>query len=380
MWIGRQNLTAIASAIPHSGNLGTGYVAGDIVGVTQSGATGGFLQVLTVGGSGQVESLGTINGEQGNAYSVASALATTGGSGTGLEVDITGIGETPLQAVIACRAASPLWYMCGVCGAVDADALAIAGYAQSATPPVQFAYNTATAAVAAGTPNNIVLQLKALNYNRVYSQYTTTQNSNYPNNIYAFAAIMGNAMGLNTGLANSYYTMKFKQLAGIAFEPVVQSQLTNIENANCNLYLQYAGGAYLIEEQGVNANGQFFDEVLFLDMLAAQIQYNCMNVFVALPSIPQSDAGENLLINAVQQACVTLQTIGFIAQSGTWNGVNILNLSTGQALPKGFLVQAPPFSQQAPSDTAARKMQPIYVALIEAGAGHFLTVGVNVQR
>lgn len=25
LWIGRQNLTAIASAIPHSGNLGTGY-------------------------------------------------------------------------------------------------------------------------------------------------------------------------------------------------------------------------------------------------------------------------------------------------------------------------------------------------------------------
>ena len=42
-------------------------------------------------------------GQQGTGYSVATGLSTTGGSGTGLQVDITAIGESALQAAMACR-------------------------------------------------------------------------------------------------------------------------------------------------------------------------------------------------------------------------------------------------------------------------------------
>lgn len=379
VWLGRQNLTAIATAIPHSGSAGTGYVVGDIVGVTQAGANGGQLQVLTVGSNGVPETLGVVSGNQGNGYSVATDLVTTGGTGTGLAVDITAIGETPLQAVTACRIASPAWYSVGVCGAADADHLAIAAYAQAATPQMVYFGNTATAAVAAGTAGNIALELQSASYNRVFLQYATTQSGLYPTQAYIFAALMGCAMGLNTGLAGSYFTFKFKTLPGAQPEPITQTQLTTIEGQNANLYLSYAG-VYNWEEQGVVSNGQFFDEVLFLDMLASQIQYNAIAVFVSQPSIPQSDAGEQLLISAVQQACLTLRNIGFIAQNGTWTGVTVLNLASGQPLPNGFLVQAPSFSTQAPSDRQARKMMPIYVSFIESGSGHSLTVGVYVQR
>ncbi len=378
LWVGRQDLTAISTIQPHSGNAGTNYVVGDIVGIVQSGGSLGKATVTALGSNGAVTALSVTPQHQGTGYAVATALTTTGGSGTGLQVDITSIGETILQAVQSCRIASPSWYMCGACGAGDSDALAVAAYAQSATPQMIFVYNTSTFGVTTGLAGNVALTLQANSYNRIFTQYTTTQSGAYPNQIYFFAAIMGKAMGLNTGLANSYFTMKFKPMVGMVTEPISQTQANFAETANANLYLSYT--PYTFEEQGVVANGQFLDEIIFLDMLGAQIQYNCMNVFVGVPSVPQTDGGESLLINAVQQACVQLQTIGFIAPSGVWNGQQVLNLTTGKSLPNGFLIQAPSFATQSPANNLARQMMPIYVAIVESGSGHSVLIGVYVQR
>lgn len=377
LWIGRQDLTAISTAQPHSGNAGTNYKVGDIITVVQGGASLGQLTVTSVT-SGAVTGLQVTPQHQGTGYSVATALTTTGGSGTGLQVDITAIGETPLQAVQSCRIANPSWYLCGVCGAVDSDAVAIAAYAQSATPQMIYVYNTSTFGVTTGLAGNVMLTLQANLYNRVYGQYATTQSGAFPNQIYFFAAIMGKAMGLNTGLANSYFTMKFKPMVGMATEPLSQTQANIIEGQNGNLYLSYT--PYTFEEQGVVANGQFLDEIIFLDMFGAQIQFNCMNVFVGVPSVPQTDGGESLLINACQQAAQQFQTIGFIAPSGVWQGQQVLNLAPGKSLPNGFFIQAPPFSTQSVSDNNARKMMPIYINIIESGSGHSITIGVYVQR
>jgi hypothetical protein len=161
VWIGRQDLTAIQTAIPHTGNAGTGYVVGDVVGVTQSGGSHGFLTVLTVGGSGNVTSLGTTVGSQGTGYATATALATTGGTGTGLEVDITAIGETCLQAVEACYVVNNSWYPFMCCGAVDADHLALAAFSTANWQTVLYFGSSTDAAIPAGTTGNLALQMKA---------------------------------------------------------------------------------------------------------------------------------------------------------------------------------------------------------------------------
>jgi hypothetical protein len=51
----------------------------------------------------------------------------------------------------------------------------------------------------------------------------------------------------------------------------------------------------------------------------------------------------------------------------------------GTALPNGYLVQSPRYNTMSKADIAARKSPPIYVALIEAGAVHFVTIQVLVQ-
>lgn len=379
VWIGAQVPSAISAAIPHTGNAGTGYVVGDIVGVTQSGANGGFLRVASIGGGGAVATLQTIVGEQGEQYTVGTALATTGGSGTGLEVDITAIGESALQAVEACRIASNIWYGVMVCGAADADCLAISQWADPLWQTTRFYPATSTVGVANGVSNTLALELQALNL-RVLLTYATTQSDLYPNNAYVAAAVMGVDMGSNTGLAGSFYTMAHKQLQGIAPEPLTQTQYQNLLTANCNVYGNF--NPYTLYEAGFLSNGDPSFFWLYLAVLCAQLQIDVMNVLIGVPALPQTNSGEHQLIQGANVACQNLANIGFIS-GGTWNGVDFsivgVSIANGQALPSGYIIQAQPYSQQSPSDRAAGKAMPLYVFITTAGAVQSVVIGVNVQ-
>lgn len=377
LWVGCQDPSGIKTAVFHVGNAGTGYVIGDTVTPTQGGASGGVLKVTSVGGGGAITGLALVT--SGTGYSIAASLpSTTSGVGINALIDISAIGEPPLQAVIACRAAQSAWYMVMATVATDADNLALAGWAQTATPVAVYFYSTTDAAVLNNTAGNIAAQMLAALYNRVFGMYNTTQSGLFPNNIYAAAAAMGVACGLNNGLANSHFTMKFKQLVGVAVEPLTETNVANLAATNTNMYVNYQS-AFNILQQGTVANAQFFDEIINLDMLVSNIQFNCMNVLVGSPAVPQTDPGETLLLQAVSQAAETARLLGFLA-GGVWKGTTILNLSPGDTLPSGYLAQAPPYSTQTLSDRQARKAMPIYLAIIEAGAVHSLIVGVYVQR
>jgi hypothetical protein len=185
-------------------------------------------------------------------------------------------------------------------------------------------------------------------------------------------------MSLNTGLANSFFTMKFKVLTGITPEPWTEAQKAVVEGQNGNIYVNY-GNAYNWLEQGVVANGQFFDEILNLDMLGSDYQYSIIDALVSSPSIGQDEPGQTQLLSIVDQCNARAANRGFIA-AGIWTGATILNLAAGDSLPNGYLSQSAPYTQQSSADRNARKSMPIYVAIIEAGAIHSVAIGVYVQR
>lgn len=387
--VGRQNLTALIGAAVDA--AGSGYAVGDTG--TVAGGTSGKLaiyQVTTISGGG---STGPVTGIKltsgGDGYTAAVGVATTAttGGGTGLTLTTTGdVGETPLIAVQACRAANTSWYACMVTDAVDADHIAIAAYAQSAAPSMIYMLTTGEAAVLNNTANNLLATLQAANYNRVFSMYSTTLTGAAPNNVYAVAAAMGVAMGLNTGLANSFFTLMFKVLTGVFSETgLTQNQMATLsgnpggaQGLNANLYVGYAN-SYTFDQRGQMANGQYFDEIINLDMLTSAMQFNVMNLLVSQPSVPQTDPGQTQIIHAVNMACQSAVDRGFIAP-GTWQGVTILNLSTGDNLPAGYLAQSPAYATQSPANRQARQAMPVYVAIIEAGAVEFVLIGVTVQR
>lgn len=370
IWIGRQDLTTggLWDVAVNAG--GTGYQVGDVLLV--SGGTGGSVIVTSISGGGSAGPVTGINVDvPGTGYTVTAAEATTGGTGTGCTVNITAIGESPLVALQACRAASSEWYLATVTDAAKSDIEAIGAWIQSATPSSCYFYTTSDADCITTAGTDIGTILSALTYDRMLGQYST-ENAN------AVAAIMGYAMGANTGLAGSAYTLAFKSEIGVTVEPVNASAVTNLKNHNLNVYLNY-GNFYNVFQDGRLANGRFFDERLNLDMLGNNIQLNIMDLLYSVPKIPQTDGGSNQTIHVIEQAVEQSVSQGFIAP-GIWRGQPVLGVKTGQTLPAGYLVIAPPYSQQTDADRLARKSVPFYVLIAEAGAVHSIVVQVNVAE
>lgn len=382
-WLGAQDPTAIAATGATIGAAaGTGYTVGDIVTVVHAGAQLGKVKILTAP-SGVPATVQVVEGSQGTGYVVSTNNATTGGTGTGLTINITAIGETPLEAVTACRLAQPAWYTAEVVNAVKADHVAIAAFAQSATPPMQYLGTTADADVPAGTAGNVLSVIKAGAFSRTHLTYATTQGGSFPNQAYFSAAVMGTAMGLNTGLANSNFTLANKVMVGVFPEPLSLTQIgviagipgTNLGN-NGNVYVNFAND-YNLYQQGVNGNGSFFDQILGLDMLAADLQLSIVTQLATLPPA-QTDAGQAQLLTIATAACKRSAARGFIS-GGTWTGPTVLNLTAGTSLPNGYSVQSPLVSSQSTADRRLRKALPIYVSIIEAGSMQSATIGVFVQ-
>lgn len=383
VWIGRQDLTALSSS---AGSItiavaGTGWAVGDQFTITQGGASHGTGKIVAEGG-GIPSSIAVVEFFQGTGYATASALPTVAVSpstGTGLTVNIISVGETLLEAATQCRTASGVWYGLSVYNPADGDNLALSEWADAGWQTTRYYPWSADAAIPAGTTNNLALQLQALNL-RVLGIYATTQSGLYPNNIYAAAALMGSEMGLNTGLANSFFTMAHKQLAGIAPEPLTQTQYNNIKSAGFNAYGNFS--PYSFFEPGFLSNGTPSFLWLYLAVLVANLQLNELAVLADNPAVPQTNAGEQLLIGAANAGCNLLATIGFLA-GAIWEGASFsvvgVNIQNGQAVPLGYICVAQPYSQQSIQDRDAGKAMPIYIFITTAGAVQSLVIGVYTQ-
>ena len=77
----------INGAGPTPSNLGSSYQVGDTLTIVQAGASGGTAMVTGIGGGGSVSSLSLQT--PGTGYTTASGVSVTGGSGSGVLLDIT---------------------------------------------------------------------------------------------------------------------------------------------------------------------------------------------------------------------------------------------------------------------------------------------------
>lgn len=372
--------TTVVAAQTSIGAVGRGYAANDTVTVVQGGASYGTLTVLTVGTAGQVLTLGTTVGNQGTAYSTGVGLVTTtSGSGSGLAINITAVGESLLQASQACRAASAAWYGLAVNQPSDVDNLSLSAWADAIWQTTRYYPWSNSVGIPNGTANNLAIQLQTLEY-RVLGIYSTTQNGLYPNNIYAAAGLMGVDMGLNTGLAGSFFVTAHKTIEGIAKEPLTQAQYDNIVSSRFNVQCDLS--PYTMLEPGFMSNGAPSYLWLYLAMLVNNLQIDELNVLQSNTAVPQTNAGEHLLLNAADTACSYLASIGFLA-AATWTGktvtVGSTSVTSSTALPNGYLNLAAPYATQSAGDRAAGKAMPIYCLITTAGAVQSLVIGVYAQ-
>lgn len=265
------------------------------------------------------------------------------------------------------------WYGLTITGAVDADHLAVAAYIEAANNKHIYGVTTNEAGVLVSTDTtNIAYQLKGLGYKRTVVQYSSS-------NAYAVCSLLARILTTNYNANNTVITLMYKQEPGIVAETLNSNQIAALEGFNCNVFVAYNNNTAIIEP-GVVANGTFLDIITGTDWLALDIQTSLYNLlYTSTTKIPQTDAGNHLLVTTVEQVCAQGVVNGLLGP-GVWNSGGFGALNQGDFLAKGFYVYAPPISTQAQADRAARKSVPIQVAAKLAGAIHSIDVLINVNQ
>ena len=165
---------------------------------------------------------------------------------------------------------------------------------------------------------------------------------------------------------------------GFTPEALDDIQYDNLKSYNGNTYAEF-GRRYNFIFQGVTASGAHIDEIYLLDAAKFLLQQNVISGLVGERTIPQTNSGVSKIISFCTNACERMLSIGIIAP-GIWQGGNVLNLHTGDAIPSGYYIQTGSLSEQTVNDRKARKSPPIYVCMKAAGAIEYVVVKVFVNQ
>jgi hypothetical protein len=285
--------------------------------------------------------------------------------------------ETALACATALRA-HPEWYGLTFATAAGSalttqDHLDVAGFIEGCQPYSIYGYTTQDTLVLDHTvSSDIASSMSALKFNRTFGQYSSSSP-------YAVCSMYGRAFTVDFQGNNTVITLKFKQEPGVAAESLTETQASTLKGKRCNVFVGYANDAAIIQE-GVMASGMFFDERHNADWLQNQIATDLFNTLYTSPTkVPQTDSGVHVLTTAVANSCAIGVSNGMIAP-GQWNGPPLGQIKTGQQLPSGFYVYAPPVASQ-PQSIREQRIAPTVQALIKlAGAIHYADCIVNVNR
>lgn len=255
----------------------------------------------------------------------------------------------------------------------DADIIPISAAIEAATVSRIFAITTAEESILSSSDDtDLASKLKAAKYSRTFIQYSSTSR-------YAALSAFARAFTVDFNGSNTTITLKFKQEPGVTYETIGTSQANALEAKNCNVYVYYENDTAILE-QGVMANGDFFDERHGLDWLQNTVQtadYNTL--YTSTTKIPQTDAGTTTRIANIELVLDQAVNNGLFAP-GKWTGGPIGQLNTGDTLTKGYYIYAPRVDDQLQADREARKGVPIQVAAKLAGAVHYGSVAITVVR
>ncbi len=283
--------------------------------------------------------------------------------------------ESLVDAVADLAGMSNAWYGLLVADSTlsESDVLSVAAFIEGTGQSRIFGYTTQNPLALDGTSTtDIVAKLKAANYKRTFDQFSSSSP-------YAAASIFGRAFTVNFQGNNTTITLKFKQEPGVTAEGLNETQAAALKAKNCNVFVNYSNDTAIIQE-GVMANGYFFDEVHGLDWLQNDLQTAVYNLlYTSTTKIPQTDQGINRIVTTICQRLDQAVANGLVAP-GQWNGPEFGALKTSQFLSTGYYVYAPPVATQSQADREARKAPVIQVAVKLAGAVHFVDVIVNVNR
>lgn len=224
----------------------------------------------------------------------------------------------------------------------------------------------------AADATNVAAVLKAANFTRSAVFYVTDMDD------HLHAATAAYMATRNFDDANSAYTMKFKEFAGIPTldrgSAVVQAITgfvpgTGLDGAQghfANCYVNIGGAQFLVE--GSMADGGFLDEMHFQDWIVARTQEELLGIFTTNASIPYTDVGINTLVQGVQAVMGRAKAAGLVAPYANANGDTV-----------DWELTVPRVSTVAASQRRQRIAPAIQATFRYAGAVHYATVSYEMR-
>lgn len=333
-------------------------------------------------------------GTAGNSLTIAASVATTSGAtlagGTGMDASAilglvqasTGgayrgsgaVAESALSAATLLDQTFGQQFYAVVCPeAVNAEDIALAGYFEATTTKHMYGVTSNdTTEILSTNTTSLGYQLSQLGYKKTVVQYSS-------NSLYAVASLLGRILTTDYTANSSVITLMYKNEPGVVAESLSSAQMAALAAINVNVFVAYNNNTAIIE-QGKVSSGDYVDTIIGADALALAVQNAVYNLlYTSTTRIPQTDAGANQIVTTIEGVCSAYVLNGLCAP-GVWDQAGFGQLATGDFMPKGFYVYAPPVSTQAKADRAARKSVPIQVAVKLAGAVHTVSVVITVSR
>lgn len=283
--------------------------------------------------------------------------------------------ETPVECVAALANQSGQWYGLSFAAATMPTAeqiVSVAAFIEGASISRIFGVTeTDTRVLDATYTSDLASQLKALSYKRTCVQFSA--------NPYAICSLIGRAFSVNFSANRSTITLMYKQEPGVVAALLTETQAQTLKAKRCNVFVQYMNDTAIIQ-YGVMSGQAYFDEIHGLDWFSDALQtaeYNLL--YQSKTKIPQTDAGQNQLVNVASGVCAEAINNGLIAP-GQWNADGFGQLSRGDYLAEGFYIYTQPMAAQDQSIREQRIAPPIQIALKLAGAIHEIDCIVDVNR
>lgn len=266
-----------------------------------------------------------------------------------------------------------IWYAVVGLDFVDADHTVVAPYIEGSVNRHYYGVSSLEAGILNPTDtSSIPYLLKQGAFRHTGTQYSSS-------NPYAVVSMLARILTTDYTANNSVITLMYKQEPGIVAESLNTNQITALEAKNCNVFVNYNNSTAILEP-GISASGDFVDTVIGTDWLALTIQTAVYNFLYTSPTkVPQTDAGNHSIVNVISSVLSQAVNNGLLAP-GTWQQTGFGSLNTGDYLPNGFYVYAPPIALQNQTDRAARKSVTFQVAAKLAGAIHTVDILINVNR
>ena len=248
--------------------------------------------------------------------------------------------------------------------------LAFAQHAESLPVPLMLFVPVTGTVESAAAEDGILDRLYSAGIKRAFPFYCASASD--------IAAVAGTAMGLELSHKSSAFALCYKTIQGVIPSDISQSEADALKALNCNVYVA-RGYTHLLLENGSVSSGQRYDEVLYVDKIADDLQNAAVTLLAENPDkLPQTDDSTAQFINRFSSILMGYTDRGILA-SALWRGSDVGPVRSGEIVENGFALWADSYDSQSDADRAAHRAVPVQAALTLAGSIESIVITVNVQ-